>query len=1336
MVCRVNVCFLHVICKVSGVSRIAASRAFWTLLAACGIWLWSAIPCVALTWYWGAHPDKERLVVVLDGPVESYGLERTGRQALTLTLPAQAGGTKVNAGTLRQEPGSRALGGAKLLGRPSGKGRTVTIPTRTAAFGYISTTVSGNKIVVDLFPDPIGARWKPPVAPAAPKTSPAPAAKPAAQAKTGATAGATGNASAPVQPQKAASPAAVATAPAAPSPPPKLESPGTRSLAPALPPPLFEASISDPAVMPGSGSAASQGTSPVMEGGTGGAEGAAEEQAMRAGGGGERSYFSVPYTFRSRINRGGPEAWDEPVRASAPAPVMADLPPASGSASSQNSSGQNASGPNGDMDRSAMSAAEREARDREERERLERERMEQQARAAEQRRRPEAAAVRGEAGQAGQPEQSEQAEQAEQAARAERQAQADAGGQQQAAPAPASTLPAPVPSPEPSTVPSTVSSGQQPGPATGEDTLAAGGGAGGPVEGTENGYAVRSRVAAPGEVVTLRRAADGVSAFSDVSGTGAEMPATDSAVRQQAGEGTAAPAAQMPVQGSGQVAGQMPDQMPGQMQTSAIPALQPVTEVAPAQPAPSGQGEGEASRFVVSNQAPPLPEYPTLKQNLEGEPAITPPSAIPAPAASPAPPVAEAVPPQQLQQVVSNVPEPPAPKVVYVDKEGNPVPPPPDPKDLIFRAQAALNNGEAASALEQFAALKAMRNLTDEQRSEVLNGIADATYAMGKDDLLANYDKIIQSSTEAMNFDLKGPSVPGHLLRIGLTNMKIGNTREAEAYFNILRSNHPNSDLIPMTYYYWGDHYFNNGEWQKAADNYQHVVQNFPDSQFVREAGVGLARALYSLGFYEQAYQIVDYVEKRWPRFYVEYPPFLSQMGDVAYRMKEFEKARITYWTYYNIDPDGDDADMVLARLGDLYLEQKEVDAAREVYEEAARKFPERDGGLISFMRLAEEGVYDSPNIADMFSVFDRPYNLRPLQIYSRIMDEHPQSALAPLAHLKKAIWYLWNKEYPDALATASSFLQQHPGHELTDRVKEVALKAFNVLVADNIKEGNYERILHTWDQFPIVRGQDTELAPESRVALGLSYWKKEQPSKALEVIDPFFQGLKVPEYSEMALNLALSVYLDNERWADIVTLARRIEQWELNPESQRQLGYALALAHENLGEHDKASPMWAKLTDEKDMPREKEAYTLYFLSREAERKADWETAYNQAKQALAGFRELAKKDPAKADEQKIKDLLGSLMDITERTMRIRESLDWAQEYATRVAPSDPDYPGLQYRIAGLYRKNAELDKWRSIMTQLRDQNPNSLYGRMAASELRTYDLTEGASQFSPTGRL
>lgn len=701
----------------------------------------------------------------------------------------------------------------------------------------------------------------------------------------------------------------------------------------------------------------------------------------------------------------------------------------------------------------------------------------------------------------------------------------------------------------------------------------------------------------------------------------------------------------------------------------------------------------------------------------------------------PMPPVGKvAVPEKKLEKVVSSEEE--KTEVVWVDKNGNEVAPPPSPKRLLKLAKTALNNGVYSEALDTYKELKRVPTLTKEQRDEVLNGIADTLYAMGKNNLDNNYENIIAATTEAMNFDLKSPKVPSHLLRLGYTNLKIGNVREAGAYFNILRRNHPKDDLVPATYYYWGEHYFKEKEWQKAADNFQYIVQKYPDTKFVREAGVGLAKSLYQLAYYDQAYQIVDYVGKRWPRFYLDYPPFLSQMGDVAYRLGKADEARMHYWTYYNIDPDGDDADMVLARLGDIYLETEEFDAAREIYEEAVRKFPDRDGGLVSLMRLAEEGKYDTPTISDMFSVFDKPYSLKPLEIYSKIIKEYPQSRLAPLARLKKAIWYLWNNQHPEALATASSFMEKHPTHELAPRMKEVAMRSFSVLTANNIKEENYEKILQIWDDFPIVHNQEPKLTPESRVALALSMWKKDKPSQALKVLDPFFQQLKIPEFSEMGLSLALSVYVDNERWNDIIELARRVELWELKDESKNQLDYAVALAHENLDQPEEAVQLWNRLKGVEDMPRAKEGYINYFLARDAERREEFEPAYKLSMAALRTFKELAAKNPEKADNEKIRDLLNSLMDITERTGRSQEALEWARELSLAVPENDPGYPAMRYRIASLYKKTGDSEKWKNILTQLVEANPKSLYGRMAQSDLTTQNLSIDASSFSPTGNL
>jgi hypothetical protein len=93
-------------------------------------------------------------------------------------------------------------------------------------------------------------------------------------------------------------------------------------------------------------------------------------------------------------------------------------------------------------------------------------------------------------------------------------------------------------------------------------------------------------------------------------------------------------------------------------------------------------------------------------------------------------------------------------------------------------------------------------------------------------------------------------------------------------------------------------------------------------------------------------------------------------------------------------------------------------------------------------------------------------------------------------------------------------------------------------------------------------------------------------------------------------------------------------------------------------------------------------------------------------------------------------------MDITERTGRSEEALEWARELALTVPEKDPGYPAMRYRIASLYKKTGDTEKWKDILTQLVTADPKSLYGRMATSDLTTQGLSNDASSFSPTGSL
>ena len=779
-------------------------------------------------------------------------------------------------------------------------------------------------------------------------------------------------------------------------------------------------------------------------------------------------------------------------------------------------------------------------------------------------------------------------------------------------------------------------------------------------------------------------------------------------------DGVEAPAIPAASAASGSVQGEA---VGGVASTSPAPATPsapaPVSSPAPAASAKATPPVASAAVQPSAGSGPATPSAPAVSQA----------SSLAAPAAQQAAPAGNAT------AAAEEAP------VQYVDEQGNPVAPPLDPEVVLPEVREALMGQQYPEALAKVEALLPQSNLTQAHREEALHLRAEILFAQSQNDFKTNYFSIAEATRRAMNFNQASLRNAGALLRLGYMSLKLGNIPEAEARFSMLRKQFPDDENVPLTYYYWGDYYYNKGDISRAADQFQFVLQKYPNSRFAREAALGLARSFYRLGYFKQAYEIVEYIEKRWPRFYLDYPPFLNMMGDVAFRLNHLDTALRYYWLYVNIAPQGEETDVILTRIGDVYSMMRQKKAADQAYQDSLTRFPDKDGGLIAKMRLAESAITDTPTIAGMFAVFEQPFDVNPLDVYTSIVKDHPKSDLAPLAKLKIAMWHLWKKDYTATLDTATEFMEQFPKSELAPKMKEVALKAFATMAAESMVDGRFGRMREIWARYPILQGQEEILSPESRIALAASFEKDGRLNEALETIDPFFLGNKVPKYSELALNLAISIYLQAEQWSAVRQVADQVAMWELSPETQTQLDFALAIAAENLGESETAAPLWEKLHTAAKLPEQQMAYATYFLAKAAEREKKLEKAYLLGQDALTRLNALVESSPNQADLGKVRSQLGSLMDIAETAGRLVEALDYAQRSLAMLEPNDPARLGVEYRMARIFKRQGNEEQWRTMLTNLAKSSPDSVYGKTAARELKEDTLRENAAKYSPTGR-
>lgn len=641
-------------------------------------------------------------------------------------------------------------------------------------------------------------------------------------------------------------------------------------------------------------------------------------------------------------------------------------------------------------------------------------------------------------------------------------------------------------------------------------------------------------------------------------------------------------------------------------------------------------------------------------------------------------------------------------------------------KDALLQAQTDMVGGKWDAAAKALEGLLREPNLKGEQREETLYALADAYMQAYKDSMPANYDKITGAQLAAMNSNQKSNRVPRALINLGLLNLKVNNLPEAKAYFNIVKKKYAHDQNAPIIPFSLGEYYRNKGDLKQAADQYQSLIQNYPDSRLTKDTAYILAQVLRKLGNFEKAFQIVDYLDKRWPLFYMDNPSFLKLAAEVEEKVGKLALAKDHYWTFYNLNPENEFADITLVRIGDIYLRQNKLAPAKEVYQKALRDFPDREGGLVARMRLAEEGIYDDPTMSEMGPVFGRPVSTRPNETYEFIMAKHPESPLAPLAHIKLGMWQFHTKAYMEAMNTAVSFLEKYPKSNLVGKANELGFQAFLMALPGLVQEGNYARVLQIYDTAPFVKENQAKIGDEAQMAIAVSAWKRGQGDRALKLAGRFLGKQQVPKYSEMALDLAMNIFLERKEWKRISDLAARAgAAWKLSPRQKAQFENARAMALENQGETEKSLPLWTRIAGDPATDPATRAHATYVLAKDAARKQDMHRLFALSQEALTQL--LA----AGGDKDKIKDCLLMTITATERSGRFNETLKWGREFDRIIPESDPDWAPMRLRLADIYRQGNQMDEWKTLLTDIVKKKPGTVYARMATQALDSSALDQ-----------
>lgn len=751
---------------------------------------------------------------------------------------------------------------------------------------------------------------------------------------------------------------------------------------------------------------------------------------------------------------------------------------------------------------------------------------------------------------------------------------------------------------------------------------------------------------------------------------------------------------------------------------------------------------------VASSPLPPSPALSALEETPDGRPAtaMEPDNAgendvsIPAELPSQSGKLNTHTPDHLLDDSAA-APEAPAPEApvedllepapIYVDEAGNPVPPPPDVPALLAAMRTAIKEGHYPDALT---AIDVLRNveLAREEREEMLYDAMTALYENNRPNFTKHAQDIIDAANEAMNFNLDSVRVPDALAVLAEVNLALNNVEDARGYVHLMRRKYPDNPQVPASLLALGARQMDRQEYAEAALSLQTIIQEYPDSKATKDAARLETYALYRQGHTDRALTLVDFVDRRWPRLYLEDPDYLAVSADIRFKQGHLEEALGTYWTQYNLEPVNPESALTLQHIAETYYLLGNRGAAAKVLDELVRAFPLGAEAPKALLRLGENGIHEgNPTVDELLALFDAPNPRVPGLYYQRILKDYPQSPEAMTAQLRTMAWQLWNKDYLPAMTAARSFLIDYADRPESLRARTVLLRGFAHELANSLEEQNYERVLRLWDDFPQVHEEYLPLEPDVRMALARAHLNRGEQKEGLELLAPFLDGPGDTDYALYTYNLYLATWLREQNWDAILSLGEKVAAWKLPAEARDQLDYAQALSAENLGLQGRALPLWHKLAGRQDIPLYQRAYATYFLARDAEKRQDLRDAYQYNLDTLGMFTQLQDEQSPYADSERVRESIAALMDVTEIAGRYAEALEWANKYALFVPDNSPDYAGLQFREAGLHRKMGDMARWRALLQGIVDKEPDSVFGKMAASELRTQDVARDLTRFT-----
>lgn len=372
------------------------------------------------------------------------------------------------------------------------------------------------------------------------------------------------------------------------------------------------------------------------------------------------------------------------------------------------------------------------------------------------------------------------------------------------------------------------------------------------------------------------------------------------------------------------------------------------------------------------------------------------------------------------------------------------------------KAGKALDNGKYQEAYELFEAYLNPPPTDKGELAAALYGLADSYFFLHQGEPATSSVAAIGHYQRALKADPSAPQAPWAYYRCGLLYEAVGDTRKATESFEQVLTRYPQHPTVPRCWLALGRKYQKQRSYPEAIRAFRSSLESATEKPLRAWILWHLGESLYLAGEDTEAAKTMRQCLEEDPSFHLKEPLILKYLGEELFLEKEYEKARDTLLLYFNLKPDNEDNDLVLARLAEILSLQEEQGLTGKLHAYIQSNYPNSEGEVICKIRRAEQ--LEQKGNGDQQEV---------LAIYEDLDQKQLPPPLARLVRFKLAAWHCNHQNYEKSLALIDDYLKNHDGKVPEDDFQLLRKKVVESWTRQAFAAKEHSRVIQLYEANP-----------------------------------------------------------------------------------------------------------------------------------------------------------------------------------------------------------------------------------------------------------------------------